>query len=254
MTSQLSAGKPQVLDGNSPPLMCGVLRDGTRERNDSEVYHKLQTLVTRNRHSVSAAYTGESDVYALDSANDNEEHKVMELKFVRDGSIRGYIIHDTVTDKDLLKVHFHGNTSSPIDKLFKAFVRSPVPKWDVENAGLFSHLPIGANLGLIREVFPDNRVFEPNGSNLPGVPRLEMQDAGGIGQAYYLAVSGIPEPIGEVRSALVARVAGRSEVYTQVVRNCTAEEAVLWLTMTIATDMKRQKSVTAKNQAFGAFL
>jgi len=233
--------------------MGGVARDGTRE-DESAKYHEVQTLVMRNRHSVSSAYTGESDVYALDSADGNREFKVMELKFVRDGSIRGYIIHDTINDKDLLKVHFHGNTSSPIDKLFKAFIRSPVPKWDVENAGLFSHIPVGANLGLIREVYPDNRVFEPNKTNLPGVPRLEMQTAGGIGQAYYLAVSSIPEPVGEVRSAVIARVAARSEVYTQVVRNCTAEEAVMWLTMTIATDMKRQKSVTSKNQAFGAFL
>jgi len=48
-------------------LLSGVARDGTRG-GESTGYHKVQTLVIRNRQSVGATYTGESDVYALDSA------------------------------------------------------------------------------------------------------------------------------------------------------------------------------------------
>lgn len=245
---------PHPLDASCAALMSGVLRDGTRSAvKNARPHHALQTLVMRNRQSVRAGYTGESDIYALDGSG--LERQVMEQRFVRDGSIRGYVLHDTVHDRDLIKVHFHGNTDSALDRAFKAFFRSPNPKYDVKNAGLFSHLPFGANLGLIRELFPDNRVFEPNPATLPGVPRLEMQAAAALGQKYWLAVTGVPEPVGEVGSALTARVAARSEVYTTVLRNMGAEEAVLWLAMVIATDMKRQKSVTSKGfQSFGAFI
>ena len=233
--------------------MSGVRKDGTRtEIDDSLIYHPVQSIVMRNKQEFRAGYTGESDLYGIDAAG--TERRIAELKFVRDGSIRGYVIHDTINNRGLLKVHFHGNVNSPIDRMLKAFFRSPNPKWDVRNEGLFDHLPIGANLGLIREVFPDSRVFEPNEDLLPGVPRLEMQSAASLGQHYWLAVSGIHEPVGEVRSGLVGRIAARSEVYTTIVRNLSAEEAVLFFTMVVATDMKRQKSITAKNQAFGAFV
>lgn len=159
-----------------------------------------------------------------------------------------------MSGRALLKVSFHGDIDNPFSRFFKAFFRSPVPKWDVRNAGLYSNIPVGAKIGMIREVFPDNRVFEPDNEKIPGVPRLEMQAAAALGQHYYLAVTGVPEPVGEVRAGLLGRVAARSEVYTQILRNCTREEAVLWLTMVIATDLKRQKQVQAKNQAFGAFL
>lgn len=133
--------------------------------------------------------------------------------------------------------------------------RSPVIKWDVENMGMFSHLRKGATLGLIRDVFPDNRVFEPRMEALPDVPRLEMQTAEALGKRYFLAVTGNPEPVGEVVTSRLGRVAARSEQYTLALRNCTREEAVIWLCMVIATDMKRRKSVNSKGlRPVGAFI
>lgn len=169
---------------------------------------------------------------------------LFKTKIVRDGSILGYIIHDLQQDRSLLKIHFHGDTTNPFSRAFKAFVRSPVLKWDVENWGLYQDMPVGANMGLIQEVFPDNRVFFP--ASETGMPRLEMQTAASLGLKYYFAVTNIPEPIGEVDSSLIARFAPRSEAYYMNIRNCTREEAVLWLAMVIATDMKRRKVQNTK--------
>lgn len=255
---------PTPLPKSHAPLMSGVAQDGRRAGSDARGrVLPAQALALRNRHSVRAGYTGESDVFAvaLPEGLDRRGHAivtddapVIKLRFVRDGSIRGYVLVDEASGRDLLKVHWHGDTSNPFVRATKAFIKSPVPKWDVENYGLFEGMPIGKNLGLIRDVFPDNRVFEPNIDTLPDVPRLEMQVAAAAGAQYYLAVTGVPEPVGEVRSSLLGRVAARSEAYTMILKHMTREEAVLWLTMVVATDMKRRKSVNSKNRPIGAFI
>lgn len=173
-------------------------------------------------------------------------------KQVRDGSIQGYLITRGDNDMPLLKVHYHGNTSSPFDRVFKAFFRSPVLKWDVENYGLFSDVANGTALGTITDVFPDNRIFTP----APGrhtMPHLEMQSTSAVGVRYLLAVTDVPQPVGAVECTstaaantattnVAARFAPRSETYRMALHNCTREEAVLWLCLLVATDMKRRKS------------
>lgn len=228
--------------------MSGVLRDGARsapKARQSEIL-PIQTYVIRNNSTIYDR--GENTIYAPpaiappSSANFFDAcTPLFKAKITRDGSILGYMIRDAVTEKQLLKVHFHGDTTNPLSRTFKAFIRSPVLKWDVENFGLFEDMADGTNLGLIQEVFPDNRVFFPSAA-LAGTPRLEMQVAAALGRAYYLAVTNIPEPMGEVTSDILGRFAPRSETYTMTLKNCTREEAVLWLTMVIATDMKRRKS------------
>lgn len=116
---------------------------------------------------------------------------------------------------------------------------------------MYSDLRDGTNLGLIQEVFPDNRIFLP--AAVTNMPRLEMQVAGTLGTKYYMAVTDVPEPVGEVDSSVLARFAPRSECYEMVLRDCTREEAVLWLTMVIATDMKRRKSQNARYGRPGLF-
>lgn len=227
--------------------MSGVLRNGTRSSAKARQSPILpvQTYIMRNNSTIYDR--GENTIYAppafapaggkfFDACT-----PLYKAKIIRDGSILGYMIRDAVTEKQLLKIHFHGDTTNAFSRAFKAFVRSPVPKWDVENYGLFEDLRDGTNLGLIQDVFPDSRVFFPAHS-LVGVPRLEMQVAASLGKAYYLAVTDVPEPVGEVTSDVLGRFAPRSETYTMVLKNCTREEAVLWLTMVIATDMKRRKS------------
>lgn len=228
-------------------LMSAVLRNGTRSSATGcqSPILPLQTYIIRNNSTIYDR--GENTIFAppafapvggnfFDACT-----PLYKAKITRDGSILGYMIRDAVTDKQLLKVHFHGDTTNKFSRAFKAFVRSPVPKWDVENFGLFEDVRDGTNLGLIQEVFPDNRVFFPVQSFV-GVPRLEMQVAATLGTAYYLAVTDVPEPVGEVASDILGRFAPRSETYTMKLKNCTREEAVLWLTMVIATDMKRRKS------------
>lgn len=171
--------------------------------------------------------------------------ELFHTKIVRDGSIIGYDINDVTTGKTLLKVHDHGNTTSSVRRTFKAFFRSPVKKWDVENRELFHDLPNGFRLGAIHDVFPDHRVFFPDGQG--NTPRLEMQAWASLGTKYALAVTDIPEPVGWVESSVVGRLAPRNETYAVVLRNCTREEAVLWLTMVIATDMKRRKVETVQS-------
>lgn len=235
------------------PLMTDVLRGGGREHNSARTrpLQREASYVMRNKHTVRAGVTGESNIFWAgaghrDVLESNVGTEVLDMKFVRDGSIRGYILSNATTGQEFLKIHFHGDTTNPFSRATKAFFRSPVLKWDVENRGLFSWLRVGANLGLIREVFPDSRVFEPNAISLPAVPRLEMQTAATLGAKYYLAVTGIPEPVGEVVTSLLGRVANRSEQYTLVLRDCTPEEALLWISMLIATDMKRRKSAVSK--------
>lgn len=231
-------------------LMSGVTRTGARAapQRPQPPLHALQTYIVRNNRT--AYDRGESTVFAPPPAlraGDLFEQctSVFRAKLVRDGSILGYVLREEGSGRELLKVHFHGDTSNAFSRAFKAFLRSPVLKWDVENYGLYEDLPIGANLGLIQEVFPDNRVFFPNEAMI-GLPRLEMQVAAALGAKYYLAVTDVPEPVGEVDSAILGRFAPRSETYQMTLRNCTREEAVLWLTMVIATDMKRRKSQNTK--------
>lgn len=213
----------------------------------------LQTYIMRNNSTIYDR--GENTIYAPPSNPTDPVPSgffsacttLYRAHITRDGSILGYMLSDAETNNSLLKVHFHGDTSNPLSRAFKAFVRSPVPKWDIENFGLFADLPQGTNLGLIREVFPDNRVFFPSEA-MNGMPRLEMQVAASLGVKYYLAVTGVPEPVGEVDSDVLGRFAPRSETYTMVLRRCTREEAVLWLCLVIATDMKRRK---AQNTQYG---
>lgn len=241
----------RLLNGKTdPPLMSGFLQNGSRLSDSHRLssIFPVQSYVIRNNRSFYDR--GESTVYAP-PANPREDADFFEqctplfnTKITRDGSILGYIIHDLQQDRPLLKIHFHGDTTNPFSRAFKAFVRSPILKWDVENWGLYQDMPVGANIGLIQEVFPDNRVFFPVSET--GMPRLEMQTAASLGVKYYLAVTNIPEPIGEVDSSLIARFAPRSEAYYMTIRNCTREEAVLWLNMVIATDMKRRKVQNTK--------
>lgn len=228
--------------------MSGVLRNGTRSATKDQhspilpvqtyIIHNNSTIYDRGENTIYAppAFAPPSNANFFDACT-----PLYKAKITRDGSILGYMIRDAVTEKQLLKVHFHGDTSNAFSRAFKVFVRSPVPKWDVENFGLFEDMRDGTNLGLIQEVFPDNRVFFPAPA-LAGTPRLEMQVTATLGTAYYLAVTDVPEPVGEVTSDVLGRFAPRSETYTMVLKNCTREEAVLWLTMVIATDMKRRKS------------
>lgn len=238
----------------NPPLMSGVSPTAQRSSHSSRPpVLPVQTYIMRNN---STFYDrGENTIYAppADPTNPPSTNffsactALFHARITRDGSILGYMLRDAETDKPLLKVHFHGNTSNPLSRAFKAFARSAVPKWDVENFGLFSDLSNGTNLGLIQEVFPDNRVFFPSLA-MGGMPRLEMQAAASLGVKYYLAVTGVSEPVGEVNSDVMGRFAPRSETYTMVLRRCTREEAVLWLCLVVATDMKRRKS---QNTQFG---
>lgn len=238
--------------GEESAPFSNVLPDGSRAADKGRLscIFQVQTYVMRNNPSFYDA--GESTVYAPPARFDptgadfwKQSTPVLETKIKRDGSILGYIIQEAETKRTLLKIHFHGDTSNPFSRTFKAFVRSPVLKWDVENWGLFENLQNGVMLGMIREVFPDNRVFEPTQA-VQGLPRLEMQYTSGLGLAYLLAVTDVQQPIGEVSSSLIARFAPRSEAYQMTLRNCTREEAVLWLTMVVATDMKRRKSQNAR--------
>ena len=242
----------RILDtNNDAALMSGVARDGSRvpDTRRMSAIIPIQTYIIRNNSTIYDR--GENTIYAPPRGAYTEGNffdqciPVFSTKITRDGSILGYMIRDYATKKELVKIHVHGDTSSTLSRTFKAFIRSPVLKWDVENYGLYSDLPNGANMGKITEVFPDNRIFTPNASMI-GVPRLEMQVAASLGLRYYLAVTDVPEPVGEVDSSLIARFAPRSETYALMVRNCTREESILWLTMVIATDMKRRKSQNTK--------
>lgn len=239
---------------SSAPLFSGVDRAGGRDTNSSRPpVHALQSYIVRNNSTVYDR--GENTIYAPPSPQFsvpttgkdyfNYCTQLYRAKITRDGSILGYMIYEASTDRPLVKVHFHGDTSNPLSRAFKAFVRSPILKWDVENFGLYTDLEYGANLGRITEVFPDNRIFEPS-ETLQGMPRLEMQVAAALGRKYFLAVTGVPEPIGQVDSDIVGRFAPRSETYSMTLRNCTREEAVFMLCMVIATDMKRRKSQNTK--------
>lgn len=244
---------PAPLSASHAPLMSGVARDGSRLGGVvGNRVHAFQALALCSRHSVRAQNTGESDVFALappDAPDPDgpalvtDDAPVMKARAVQDGSIRGYVLVDVASGRDLLKVHWHGNTSSAFARTTKRFLKSPVPKWDVENFGLFEGMPIGKNLGLIREYLPDNRLFEPNFETLPDVPRLEMQGSATSGGQYELAVTGVPVAIGEVRSSLL----GGDQAYTMILKNMTKEEAVLWMTMVVATDMKPKQSYNSKN-------
>lgn len=238
----------QLSVSRHPPLMSHVLPDATRAPHAARApLLPLQTYVMRNNRTFYDR--GENTVFAPpvapppggEDAFFEASTPLFSTTVTRDGSILGYVVRDIASDRGLLKIHFHGDTSNPFSRAFKAFVRSPVLKWDVENYGLFSDLPLGANLGLIQEVFPDNRVFFPSQA-VSAMPRLEMQVAASLGLRYYLAVTGVAEPVGEVRTDVVGRFAPRSESYTMALRHCTREEAVLWLCMVLATDMKRRKS------------
>lgn len=244
------------------PLMTFFTKRGSREhdsRRRSTVF-EIQSYVVKNDHSCQdrgentifgsrstsnvlapgAGLFNNTDSIAFSAAASSVADMVpmYRTKLVRDGSIIGYIISD-MNERPLLKVHFHGNTKSMIDRTFKAFFRSPIPKWDVENHGLYRDMPVGSALGMIRDVYPDHRIFRP--ARDIQIPRLEMRNTGSIGTRYWLAVTDIPEPIGQVESVISTRYTPRSEQYTLVVRHCTKEEALLWLTLVIATDMKRHK-------------
>ena len=155
----------RLTSGQDAPLMSRVLPDGSRGDDSARVstLFRLQSYIMRNNHTISAGVTGENTIYApaADSGNltgheagNVESAKVVfTTKLVRDGSIRGFLIRDAESNADLLKIHFHGDTSNPFSRATKAFLRSPVIKWDVENYGLFSNLPSGKNLGMIRDVF-----------------------------------------------------------------------------------------------------
>lgn len=250
-TAYLSTPLRALTTTTDAALMSGVARDGSRiqdKRRISPVI-PMQTYIIRNNHTIYDR--GENTIYAPPphpyTTGDFFDQCIplYKAKVTRDGSILGYLISDISSKKSLLKVHFHGDTSNPFSRTFKAFIRSPVLKWDVENYGLYTDLPDGTNLGGIQEVFPDNRVFFPS-KDIIGMPRLEMQVAASLGLKYYMAVTDIPEPVGEVDSGVLGRFAPRSETYQLSLRNCTREEGVLWLTMVIATDMKRRKSQNAQ--------
>lgn len=233
------------------PLMSDVAINGERNSNSrrQSKVRRLQSYLIRNNHTV--LDRGENTIYAPAEFPTSENPfkdatPLYNCKLVRDGSIWGYIIKDISTGRDLLKIHFHGDTTNPLSRAFRAFVHSPVRKFDVENYGLYSDLPNGAPIGLIQDVFPDNRVLFAKSTVT--VPRLEMQVAATLGTKYYLAVTGIPEPVGEVTSGIIGRFAPRSESYQLILRNCTREEALLWLTFVIATDMKRRKATNRRHR------
>jgi len=75
--------------------------------------------------------------------------------------------------------------------------------------------------------------------SLPGVPVLMMKAAAKLGQHYWLTVAETGNSVGDVSNGRMARMHENSKIYTANVHNLTAEEAVLWLTLICATDMKR---------------
>lgn len=74
-----------------------------------------------------------------------------------------------------------------------------------------------------------------------------MQVWASLGTKYALLVTDIPERVGWVESSVVGRFAPCREMYALVLRYCTREETVLWLTIVIATDMKRRKVQTVQS-------
>lgn len=235
-------------------LMSHVTRDGRRDPDTrrTSAIHPLQTYVMRNNSCLHERERGESTIYAVSSLPiraDNDAYfdelaPAFRTKQVRDGSILGYLITQGASDTPLLKIHFHGNTSSFFDRTFKALFRSPILKWDVENYGLYSDAPNGTPLGTITDMYPDHRVFTAAGE-MRGMPRLEMQSSNSfdsVGPRHLLAVTHVPQPIGQVDSSVVRTTAPRNDMYQLALRNCTREEAVLWLSLLVATDMKRRKS------------
>mmetsp|Transcript_4457 Transcript_4457/g.13519 ORF Transcript_4457/g.13519 Transcript_4457/m.13519 type:complete len:261 (-) Transcript_4457:881-1663(-) len=235
-----------------PPLMSDVNPHGRRVENArrrSPVL-PLQVYFVRNNHTVFER--GENTVYApVEGARSVDDTiPVYDLKIVRNGSIIGYKLRERDTERELLKIHVHANTKSRLAKVFTGLINNPLNKYDVENYGLYSDLSNGHKLGVIEEVFPDNRIFKPT----EGIsPRLEMQFSRSLGQHYWLAVTGISEPVGEVDSDVLGRFAPRSEAYKLTLRHCTKEEALLWLMMVIATDMKRRKTTNVRYRG-GGFL
>lgn len=257
-----------TLTREDAPLMTSFTKRGTREhdsRRRSEVF-AVQSYIVRNDHSWQDR--GENTIYGRRSASDtpalgaafsnNSTNVVFSIgtplpadmipmyrtKLIKDGSILGYILSDT-SDRALLKIHFHGNTKSVIDRMFKAYFRSPIPKWDVENHGLYRDVPVGSSLGMIRDVYPDRRIFQP--AKGCQIPRLEMHNTGSHGTRYWLAITDIPEPVGQVESTAATRFASRREQYSLSLHHCTKEEALLWIMLIIATDMKRRKSSTVQS-------
>eukprot|EP00188_Purpureofilum_apyrenoidigerum_P005454 Plantae.Rhodophyta-Purpureofilum_apyrenoidigerum.ctg7105.p1 GENE.Plantae.Rhodophyta-Purpureofilum_apyrenoidigerum.ctg7105~~Plantae.Rhodophyta-Purpureofilum_apyrenoidigerum.ctg7105.p1 ORF type:complete len:261 (+),score=45.35 Plantae.Rhodophyta-Purpureofilum_apyrenoidigerum.ctg7105:41-823(+) len=240
-TSYLNVPTRSLNSTEDAPLMSDVNPYGQRTKNGRRrsVVLPRQEYFIRNNHTV--LERGENTVYApVEGATTLKETvPVYDLKIVRNGSIIGYKLRERATERELLKIHVHANTKSRLSKIFTGLVNNPLNKYDVENYGLYSDLANGHKLGVIEEVFPDNRVFNPTG----GIsPRLEMQFTRSLGQHYWLAVTGISEPIGEVTSDVLGRFAPRSEAYKLILRNCTKEEGLLWLMMVIATDMKRRKT------------
>lgn len=191
---------------NESKLMNGVQRDGQRQRDarrKSEVQPVQQYIIQNNSTFWDP---GENTIYEIPRdagrynfnlgrsrsgtglfANNNEMthvcREVYRTKIVRDGSIIGYDIFDS-NERALLKIHDHGDTTSTVQRTFKAFFRSPVRKWDIENRELFYDLPSGSQLGVVHDVYPDHRVMFPNESvgGVPGsFPRLEMQSMASLG-------------------------------------------------------------------------
>mmetsp|Transcript_23654 Transcript_23654/g.93362 ORF Transcript_23654/g.93362 Transcript_23654/m.93362 type:complete len:254 (+) Transcript_23654:152-913(+) len=229
-----------------PKMMTDFDETGHRKENKLRTSKVLPLQIYLMQNSRAVFERGENVVFAptdpeftsLESAL-----PVYETKWAREGSIHGYVLREKETKRELLKVHVHANTDSAFAKVFTGLLNNPLNKYDVKNLGLYSDLKYGQLLGTIEEVFPDNRVFNPKNDFCP---RLEMQVTKTLGLHYYMAVTDITEPIGQVQTDVLGRFAPRSEAYKLSLRHCTREEALLWITMLIATDMKRRKSTNNK--------
>lgn len=216
--------------------------DCRRDRGENVIYGKKAISINWTFPSVLSVQSLDSRDLTSDPATAPLAHGIVPMyrsKLVKDGHISGYILSD-MQNNSLIKIHTHGNTKSLFDRTIRSLFRPSMTKWDVENYGLYSTMEIGQRLGMIRDIYPDHRIFEP--SSGIEIPRLEMRSINAFGSTYFLIITGCNQPIGRVESSIIQRVSLRNEQYTLFIQNCTKEEALIWFTLVLATDMKRRRN------------
>ncbi|PXF41773.1 hypothetical protein BWQ96_08494 [Gracilariopsis chorda] len=127
------------------------------------------------------------------------------------------------------------------EALVKVVIPSNEQKWHVYNGTLFEDLNVGDVIGQIHYIssLESFFVFSPEKEVLGGVPKLKMQPAKADNDfgAYDLLISGIEKRVGSV---YIFR-----HFFDLRLKNCTREEAVVWLILLIAAELETKTSLVA---------
>lgn len=127
------------------------------------------------------------------------------------------------------------------EALVKVVIPSNEQKWHVYNGSLFNDLNVGDVIGRIHYISSLDSffVFSPEKEVLVGVPKLKMQPAKTDNEfgGYDLLVSGIEKRVGSV---YIYR-----HFFDFRLKNCTKEEAVIWLILLIAAELETKTPLVA---------